>query len=244
MGKASMDTQQDQQFARVLTGRRKRKHDLPADLIKAFSASDDKRFLSHAANVLRGGPIRFRRNNVIACEGDAADYIFLVVSGVLRSCKTFQNGTRSVVAFYLPGDLLGWSDQNYSLSVEAATDAMVLFLKRKVLASVAARETRVASLLLDLATNELRRAQEHGLLISRSAKCRVATFLTNLSKKLGKAGSINLPMSHQDIADHLGLTIETLSRTITELERSRLIARVSPRSLMVRNDCSLSHLMD
>jgi CRP/FNR family transcriptional regulator, nitrogen fixation regulation protein len=237
-----MYLQQDRQFECAQIEQRESKYDLPADLIKAFKASDDRQFLRHAVNALRRGPIRFRRNNVIACEGDAADYIFLVVDGVVRSCKTFQNGSRSVVAFYLPGDLFGWSDQNYSLSVEAATDATVLFLKRRALASVAARESRVARFLLDLATIELRHAQEHGLLMSRSAKARLATFLTGLSKRLGKTGSIDLPMSHQDIADHLGLTIETLSRAITEMECSGLIARASPRSLLVRDNYSLSQL--
>lgn len=204
----------------------------------------DEQSVKRALSALQRGPIRFRRNNVIACEGDAADYIFLVVGGVVRSCKTFQNGTRSVVAFYLPGALFGWSDQNYSLSVEAATDAMVLFLKRKALASVAARENSVANFLLDLATIELRRAQEHALLMNRTAKCRVAAFLTDLSKKSGGTGLVSLPMSYQDIADHLGLTIETLSRAITGLERSGLVARVSHRTLMVRNNYSLSHLAD
>jgi CRP/FNR family nitrogen fixation transcriptional regulator len=214
---------------------------VPKDCSGAFA---DAQRVKRALSALQRGPIRFRRNNVIACEGDAADYIFIVVSGVVRSCKTFQNGTRGVVAFYLPGDLFGWSDQNYTLSVEAATNATVLFLKRSALVAVASRESRVANSLLDLATIELRRAQEHGLLMSRSAKCRVATFLTELSKRLGKTGSIHLSMSHQDIADHLGLTIETLSRTITELERSGLIARMPPRSLMVRKQYSLSHLVD
>jgi CRP/FNR family transcriptional regulator, nitrogen fixation regulation protein len=204
----------------------------------------DDQTLKPALSALQRGPIHFRRNNVIACEGDAADYIFLVVNGVVRSCKTFRNGARNVVAFYLPGDLFGWDDQKCTLSVEAATDAMVLFIKRSGLLSLAARESRVSSFLLAITTGELRRAQDHGLLMSRSAKCRVATFLTDLSNRLGKTGSINLPMSHQDIADHLGLTIETLSRTISELERLKLIARVSPRSLIVRNDTSLSLLMD
>jgi len=67
----------------------------------------DDRTLKPALSALQRGPIHFRRNNVIACEGDTADYIFMVVSGVVRSCKTFRNGTRNVVAFYLPGDLFG-----------------------------------------------------------------------------------------------------------------------------------------
>jgi CRP/FNR family transcriptional regulator, nitrogen fixation regulation protein len=202
------------------------------------------RTLKSALSALQRGPIQFSRNNVIACEGDAADYIFLVVSGVVRSCKTFQNGTRNVIAFYLPGDLFGWDDQKFTLSIEAATDAMVLFIKRSGLLSLAARESRVSSFLLAITTGELRRAQEHGLLMSKNAKCRLATFLTALSKRSETPGSVNLPMSHQDIADHLGLTIETLSRNITELERSGVIARVSPRSLMVRDRRALTCAID
>jgi CRP/FNR family nitrogen fixation transcriptional regulator len=151
----------------------------------------------------------------------------------------FQNGARSIAGFYLPGELFGWTELKHALSVEAATDAMVLYLKRSALFSIAARDSRIASFLLAATTNELRRAQEHALLISRSAKCRVATFLLDLSRRIGKAKYLDLPMSHQDIADHLGLTIETVSRTITELERSELIARISPRTLVLLNRPSL-----
>ena len=84
--------------------------------------------LKRALAALKRGPTRFQRNNVIACEGDAADYIFLVVSGVVRTCKVFENGGRKVAAFYLPGDLLGWDHQKCSLSVEAATEAIVLLI--------------------------------------------------------------------------------------------------------------------
>jgi len=204
----------------------------------------DEPSVKHALSALQLGPIHFQRNNVIACEGDAADYIFVVVSGVVRSCKPFENGGRTVVAFHLPGDLFGWSDQRYSLSVEAASNAIVLFLKRDALVSIAAQESKVAAFLLNIATNELRRAQEHAMLMSREAKCRVAAFLTELSKRLGIAGHINLPMSHHDIADYLGLTIETLSRTITELERAKIITRTSRRGLIVQRSSSLVSLMD
>src|SRR5215831_3493936 len=77
----------------------------------AREAFVDEQTLKRALSALQRGPLRFYRNNVIACEGDSADYIFLVVSGVVRSCKTFECGGRSVVAFYLPGDLFGfWSE--------------------------------------------------------------------------------------------------------------------------------------
>jgi len=94
-------------------------------------------------------------------------------------------------------------------------------------------------------TCELARAQEHVLLMSKSAKCRAATFLTDLWVRLGKAQYLDVPMSHQDIADYLGLTIETLSRTITVMERSGLIVRVaSQRRLLLQNHFGLRRVMN
>ena len=203
----------------------------------------DEPTLKQALAALQRGPIKFRRNNVIACEGDAADYVFLVVSGVVRSCKTFENGGRNVVAFYLPGDLFGWGDQKCTLSVEACTDAMVLFIKRDGLMSIAAQENRVASSLLSIATNELRRAQDHAVLMSQSAKARLVSFLTDWSKRSGGTRHVSVPMSYQDVADHLGITIETISRTLTALERSELITRVSPHTLTIRNNRALLRLI-
>jgi CRP/FNR family transcriptional regulator, nitrogen fixation regulation protein len=221
-----------------------RKHLFDDRTVKApvtcpFLEVDDQKLVQRTIVALRRGPIRYHRNQVIVCEGDPADYIFLVLDGIVRSCRTFQNGTRSIAGFYLPGELFGWTDQNHLLSAEAATNALVLYLKRSALLAVAAHDSRIASFLLAATTNELRRTQEHALLMSRSARCRVATFLLDLSKRLGTAKYLDLPMSHQDIADHLGLTIETVSRTITELERSELIARISPRTLVLLNRASL-----
>jgi CRP/FNR family nitrogen fixation transcriptional regulator len=150
---------------------------------------------------LQRGPIRFRRNHVIACEGDTADYIFLVVNGVLRTCKTFQNGQRAVIAFYLPGDLFGWDDETFLRAMVA---------------------------------KELQRVQEHAATISVSAKERFLTFLHDWLNRSGSSGSISIchPIGYQDIADHLGIKIETLSRTITELERSGVLARTSSRGTL------------
>jgi CRP-like cAMP-binding protein len=200
---------------------------------------DDEKLVQRTLVALRRGPIRHHRDQVIVCEGDPAHYIFLVIEGIVRSCRTFQNGTRNILGFYLPGEVFGWSDLKHALSVEAATDTMILYLKRSALLSIAARDSRIASFLLGATTNELRRTQEHALLIGRSAKCRLATFLLDLSSRLGKTKYLDLPMSHQDIADHLGLTIETVSRTITELERSQMVARLSPRTLILLNRPSL-----
>ena len=124
----------------------------------------------------------------------------------------------------------------------AATDTLVVFLKRSALLAAAIRDGRIATYLLAATTNELRRVQEHSLLLSRRAECRVATFLIDLSMRLGTTGYLDLPMSHQDIADHLGFTIETLSRTITTMEKSGSIARLSGRILVLRNRTSLAEI--
>jgi CRP/FNR family transcriptional regulator, nitrogen fixation regulation protein len=205
---------------------------------------DEDVTLQRALSALQRGPGRFYRDNVIACDEDAADYMFFVDSGVVRSCKVFESGTRNVVAFYLPGDLLGWSDLNHSLSIEAATDTAVLFLKRSALLSLATRGSRVANYLLSATTNQLERAHEHIILNSKTAKCRTATFFTELWVRLGQPKHLAVPMSHQDIADYLGLTIETLSRSITDLERSGLISRVSGRKLLLQNRFALGRMMN
>jgi CRP/FNR family nitrogen fixation transcriptional regulator len=188
--------------------------------------------LRGALSALQRGPIRFRRNHVIACEGDDADYVFLVVSGVVRSCKTFHNGERAVVAFYLPGALFGWGDEVHPLSIEAACDAMVMLIKRKGLATIAANNARLATFLRSVLINDVQRAQEHASMISMTARDRFVTFIRDWLKRSGASDSIHLPIGYQDIADHLGISIETLSRVITELERSGALARAPSRGVM------------
>jgi CRP/FNR family transcriptional regulator, nitrogen fixation regulation protein len=214
----------------LVTPKRKGVVGTAVDYPEAFA---NEKILKRALSALQRGPIRFHRNNVIACEGDTADYMFLVISGVVRHCKTFQNGTRNIVAFYLPGDLFGSTDADHRLSVEAAADAMVLFIKRSALFSIATRECGVANFLLDRTMIELRRAHEHSMLMSKDAQSRVAMFLTHFWVRLGKPKCLDFPMTHQDIADHLGLTIETLSRTITNLERSGIVLRLPPRNSLL-----------
>jgi CRP/FNR family transcriptional regulator, nitrogen fixation regulation protein len=82
------------------------------------------------------------------------------------------------------------------------------------------------------------------LLMSKSAKCRLATFFTDLWVRLGNAEYLDVPMSYQDIADHVGLSIETVSRAITDMERSKMVTRVSTRRLLLQNRLALGHMMN
>ena len=191
------------------------------DASKVHLYGCDQQTVRDSIFVLRRGPIRYRRNTMIACEGDPNDYMYVVVSGVVRSCRTHRDGRRGVVAFHLPGDLFGWSGElKHSLSLEAATDTLVFFLKRSDLHAAAIRDDKIATYLLAATTNELRRVQEYSLLLTGLAECRVAAFLIDLSTRLQTTRSLGLPMSHQDIADHLGLKLET-SRV---LARNRALA--------------------
>lgn len=214
-------------------------------LPSAFLLEDSQKLAKRAVLSVRRGPIRYRRNSTIVCEGDPADYVFMVVDGVVRRCKTFQNGARAIVTFHTSGELFGWTDElKHVLSIEAATDALILFFKRSALLTVAAREQKVANFLLASTASELRRIQEHSLLINRSAKCRVASFLLDLSARTDETSDVDLPMSHHDIADHLGLSIETVSRTITGLERASLIERASVRTIVLKNRPALARILN
>jgi CRP/FNR family transcriptional regulator, nitrogen fixation regulation protein len=207
---------------------------------------DEYKSLSRTIFALRRGPIRYSRDQTIAIESEASDYIFLVISGVTRSFRSFQNGTRSIVAFYLPTEFSGLTTHpTHLLTAEAAADANILFFKRSALFSMAENESRIAKFLLIATLHELQRTQEHSLLISRDARCRVASFLIDLSKRTRTQTCLDLPMSHLDIADHLGLTIETLSRVITQMETSGLIARGrSSRDLILKDRRALVRMMN
>jgi CRP/FNR family nitrogen fixation transcriptional regulator len=209
------------------------------------TGSPQEEMLRRNILALRRGPMRYRRNQVIACEGDNTEYVFLVVSGVVRRCRTFCNGTRGITAFHLPGELFGWTyDGVHALSVEAATNAIVLFIKRNALLVFAAQSTAMANFLLSHTAAELQRVQKHSLLMGRDAKFRLVSFLTDLASRTGGSSQIELPMPHQDIADYLGMKIETVSRTITGLERAGLIARRSRRTLVVNDSASLARMLN
>jgi CRP/FNR family nitrogen fixation transcriptional regulator len=212
---------------------------------EAFEGLIPDEFKSLVRNIfgVRRGPIRYTRGQTIVVEGDASEYIYLVISGVVRSRKSFQDGTRSILAFYLPTEFFGLTDRpTHLLSVEAVADANILFFKRSALASMAEHDTRIANFLMTTTLAELLRSQEHSLRISKDAKSRVASFLIEISKRMQTQSCLDLPMSHGDIADHLGITIETVSRVITQMEDERLIARGPYRSLMLRDRRALARL--
>jgi CRP/FNR family nitrogen fixation transcriptional regulator len=162
---------------------------------------------------LTGAPVAFSRNEVIYGENRPADYVYKVISGSVRLCKVLNDGRRRIEAFYLPGDVFGLEmDNEHHFSAEAIAESTILVVKRSALMSLANADGDVACRLWTFTARELRRMQERVLLLTKSAQERVASFLLDLAKRAA-AEEIEVPMSRQDIADYLGLTIETISRT-------------------------------
>jgi CRP/FNR family transcriptional regulator, nitrogen fixation regulation protein len=175
-------------------------------------------------------------------EGEPVDYFYKVQSGTVRTCKVRTDGRRQIGGFYLPGDMLGVEvGAEHSFSGEAVTDCQVLLINRRLVMARAAREVAVARELWRLIGHELDRAQDHILLLIKSAEERVASFLLEMAGPASEGNTINLPMTRQDIAEYLGLTIETVSRTLVHLEATAAI-EVRSRQIVLRNRSVLRRL--
>jgi CRP/FNR family nitrogen fixation transcriptional regulator len=188
---------------------------------------------------MMGAPMPFSRNVEIYGEDEPAEYIYKVVSGAVRTYRVLNDGRRQIGAFYMPGDVFGLeATDEHTFSAEAIADANVLVVKRSSVHSMAAQDGKIARQLWALTTSELGRAQIHVMLLIQSAQERVVTFLMEMARRAA-GNTIELPMSRQDIADYLGLTIETVSRTLTQLENSRAIELPSSRRVVLRNRAAL-----
>ena len=192
---------------------------------------------------LMGAAMSFSRNEEIYGENEPADYLYKVVSGTVRTYKVLNDGRRQIGAFYLPGDMFGLeTGEEHSFSAEAITDAKILVIKRSAVVSLAARDNDVARQLWTLTGRELHRVQDHILLLVKTAQERVASFLLEMAERAAASNEVQLPMSRQDIADYLGLTIETVSRTLTQFEETAMIALPTSRRVVLRNRPALKRL--
>jgi CRP/FNR family nitrogen fixation transcriptional regulator len=191
-----------------------------------------------------GAPVNFERNVEIFGEEEPAEYLYQVVRGAVRTYKVLQDGRRQIGAFYLPGDVFGLEAGDvHAFSAEAIADSVVRVAKRSAIVAMAARDSEIAARLWAATARGLRNAQEHMLLLGRrNAEERVATFLLDMARRESAAEVIELPMSRQDMADYLGLTIETVSRTLTHLESKAVIELPTSRRIVVRSRGSLQRL--
>jgi CRP/FNR family transcriptional regulator, nitrogen fixation regulation protein len=192
---------------------------------------------------MMGAPMPFTRNTEIYGQNEPAEYLYKVISGTVRTYKVLNDGRRQIGAFYLPGDIFGLEvGDEHTFSAEAIVDSKVLVIKRNSVMALAQRDSDVARELWTTTASELERVQDHIMLLVKTAQERVAGFLLEMSARARATNEIDLPMSRQDIADYLGLTIETVSRTLTQLENSAAIAVPSARRIVLRNRGALSRM--
>ena len=161
----------------------------------------------------------YEKDEQIFGENEPADYVYQVTLGAVRSYKLLLDGRRQIGAFHLVGDIFGLENAAvHRFTAEAIVDTKVRLVKRQSLELIAGTDVLVTRDLLNTTATSLQHAEDHMLLLGRkSALERVAAFLLEMDKRLTRAGFFALPMNRRDIADYLGLTLETVSRALHQL---------------------------
>jgi CRP/FNR family nitrogen fixation transcriptional regulator len=177
-----------------------------------------------------GVSMSFGRNEEIFAEGETAGYVYKVVSGVIRTSKLLPDGRRQISAFHLPGDMFGFEIEDlHHCSAEAVVPAKIVAFKWQGLLGAGASASLVRELLTRTMIG-LRHTQDHLLLLGRkNALERLAAFLLEMADRTGTTEVLDLAMPRHDIADYLGLTLETVSRMFAELKEMGQIKLESAR---------------
>ena len=181
-------------------------------------------------------------------QGDAAVHVFNITSGSVRVFKLLADGRRQITGFLFAGDFLGLAGaESYVFSAEAIEPATACRFRRNDYRALIRDLPALETALLDRATHELAAAQNQMVLLGRkTALERVASFLLDLPAqdpaRPGPVDHIRLPMTRSEIADYLGLTIETVSRVLTRLKTDGVIRLVSLNDLLVERPDRLHEL--
>ena len=179
----------------------------------------------------------YTKDEEIYGEGEPAEYVYQVINGAVRTYKLLSDGRRQIGAFHLPGDVFGLeSGATHRLAAEAIVDTAVRLVKRRSLEQAAGTDVKVAQKLLTMTASDLRHAEDHMLLLGRkNALERVANFLLEMDRRLAVAGMMALPMCRRDIGDYLGLTLETISRALSQLHGEGVLGFSGARQIVLRN---------
>ena len=186
---------------------------------------------------------KYGRGTEIFGEAEPADYIYQVIEGAVRSHKLLSDGRRQIGAFHLAG--FGLEHDFHRFTAEAIVDTTVRLMKRESLERVAKTDFAIVRSLLNMTTDSLQHAENHMLLLGRKTSLeRVAAFLLEMDRRLPVAGVMALPMGRRDIADYLGLTLETVSRALSELHKKGYLRFLgqTQREIVVLNSAGLAEL--
>jgi CRP/FNR family transcriptional regulator, nitrogen fixation regulation protein len=211
----------------------------------AAPSTDDQFHMIAGQAGLVATEFSYKKDEEIYGEDDPSEYVYQVIRGSVRSYKLLSDGRRQIGAFYLPGDVFRLeSGPAHRLTAEAIADTTVRLVKRRNLEQTAGITVEVARSLWSMTAGELRHAEDHMLLLGRrNAMERVASFLLEMDRRLAVTGIMALPMCRRDIGDYLGLTLETVSRALSQLHSQGVLGFSGARQVVLRNRQRL-HSMD
>jgi CRP/FNR family transcriptional regulator, anaerobic regulatory protein len=209
-----------------------------------FEASGLRSAIDPAWSTKGGDPagvVHLRGREDLFLEGDEATHVYEVTAGVVCMYRIMSDGSRHILAFRFPGEIVGLcSPGTYGYNAQAVGDTHVRRIPLSGLERMIDERADFARKLLRMATAELNGMREHlSCLASKSAEAKVADFLLMLARRGKPAGTsgavVDLPMTRTDIGDYLGLTIETVSRTISKLRRAGVIGLPRASQIVVRS---------
>lgn len=193
---------------------------------------------------------RLEVEQAVFYEWDPADHVFNVTQGVVRLSKMLPDGRRQITGFLFPGDFLGIAyAETYAYTAEAVCPVALCRFQRRQLEDLCHEFPELERRILGMASNELVEAQEQILMLGRkTAQEKLASFLCRLSSPSLRPerpiDSIDLPMNRTDIADYLGLTTETVSRTFSHLAKQGVLELASAQHVVLRQREKLAELAE
>ena len=218
-----------------------------ARVLSVCSAADEHHLaaLAHLTT-----PVEVEAHRTFIMAGEPANYLFNITEGVVKVYRLLPDGRQQITGFLFPGDFLGLATGNvYAFSAEAVTPVRYCRFARKPLEQFLGEAPKMERQLLTIASNELAAAQEQMVLLGRkTAREKLASFLITLSHRMLRLGKLedelDLPMSRADIADYLGLTTETVSRTFTHFRTAGLIELPKAGGARLRNRGALAKISE
>lgn len=187
----------------------------------------------------------FKTGDQIFWRGESMDYVASIVSGVATLGKTLEDGRTQMVGLLLPSDFIGRPGRTkVEFDVTAVTDVTLCCFERQPFERLLVATPRIAQRLVEIALDELDAARDWMLLLGRkTAREKIATFIEMLVQRnsvdhgITPALILSLPLTREEIANYLGLTLETVSRQLSAL-KSEGILTFSDRRQFVVTDLS------
>jgi CRP/FNR family transcriptional regulator, nitrogen fixation regulation protein len=210
---------------------------LPSDKITDLNSLQEFGLMRKSNSAECVSEVFFEKGTKVYGDNEPADNVYQVKTGAVRSFKLLSDGRRQIGAFHLAGDIFGvTTEEHHRFTTEAVVDTTLLVRRQSL--DLADTDGALTRELLSMTVRNLQHAESQLLLLGRKDSLeKVAAFLLEMDKRVAGTGAITLPMTRRDIADYLGLTLETVSRALTRLKRKGAIGftDATQREIMLLN---------